>query len=175
MTVLGESPDGGIKLARSLVLVDVTPRMESDGLDRISSFMRSAPDGFANVDEAAEAVAAYLPGRTRPTDTTGLLKNLRLRRDNRYHWHWDPRILDSMPADDDQHHADLKAVAARVRVPTLLVRGGRSDVVSDESVRELKELIPHAVVAEVGGAGHMVAGDDNDDFTAPMLQFLAAH
>ncbi len=175
MTLLGESPHGGIGLARCLVLVDVTPRMETDGLARISNFMRSAPDGFATVDEAADAVAAYLPGRARPTDTAGLLKNLRLRHDNRYHWHWDPRILDSMPADDEEHHAIMKAAAAGVRVPTMLVRGGRSDVVSDESVRELRELIPHAVVAEVGGAGHMVAGDDNDDFTGAMLEFLTSH
>ena len=175
MTVLGESSDGGVGLARCLVLVDVTPRMETEGLTRIRSFMRAAPDGFATVDEAAEAVAAYLPGRRRPSATIGLMKNLRLQRDNRYHWHWDPRILDSMPADDSRRHDALAAVAAGVRVPTMLVRGGRSDVVSDEGVRELRQLIPQAIVAEVDGAGHMVAGDDNDDFTTSILDFVSRH
>jgi pimeloyl-ACP methyl ester carboxylesterase len=172
IVALGQSPNGGLDLARSLVLVDVTPRMEPAGLARIAGFMRAAPDGFASLGEAAAAVAAYLPGRARPASTSGLVKNLRLGPDERYHWHWDPRILDSMPTGDQGRHALLSTAARAVRVPTMLVRGSRSDVVSDEGVRELQELIPQAVIAEVSDAGHMVAGDDNDDFTASILEFV---
>jgi non-heme chloroperoxidase len=172
IVALGQSSSGGTDLARCLVLVDVTPRMESAGLARIAGFMRAAPQGFASLDEAADAVTAYLPGRSRPTSTSGLAKNLRLGADQRYHWHWDPRLLDSMPSTDDGRHADLSAAARGVRVPTMLVRGSRSDVVSEQGVQELKELIPQAVVAEVSDAGHMVAGDDNDDFTAAILEFV---
>ena len=46
------------------------------------------------------------------------------------------------------------------------------DIVSDESVRELCELIPHAEVVDVAGAGHMVAGDKNDAFNSAVIEFV---
>jgi non-heme chloroperoxidase len=48
-----------------------------------------------------------------------------------------------------------------------------SDVLSDEGVRELRALVPHAEYADVAGAAHMVAGDDNDAFSAAITAFLA--
>ena len=81
-------------LFASLVLVDVTPRVDRDGVAKIHGFMREhATEGFANVDEAAAAVAEYLPHRPRPRSHQGLKKNLRLSPDGRWRWHWDPRLL----------------------------------------------------------------------------------
>lgn len=37
----------------------------------------------------------------------------------------------------------------------------------------MQDLIPHADSVEVGAAGHMIAGDDNDVFTSELLQFIA--
>ncbi len=170
LTLLGHDQDGGVSLARCLVLVDITPRLEDEGTSRIRDFMTSAPDGFASLDEAADAVAAYIPGRPRPRSTAGLAKNLRLHADNRYRWHWDPRIM--LGFDRDEVQIQLVAAARNVRVPTLLVRGGRSDVVGEQGRQELAELIPHARFAEVANAGHMVAGDSNDPFTGQILEFL---
>ena len=63
-------------------------------MERIVGFMSSnALTGFASSEEAADAVAAYLPHRPRPKDLSGLAKNLRLGEDGRYRWHWDPRFL----------------------------------------------------------------------------------
>lgn len=53
-----------------------------------------------------------------------------------------------------------------------MVRGMSSDVISDESVAELRELIPHAEIVDVKGAGHMVAGDRNDAFTDAVIDFI---
>ena len=77
---------------RALVLVDVTHRIEEDGAKEVGAFMGSAPDGFSSLEEAADAVSAYLPHRERPKDTSGLMRNLRLR-DGRYYWHWDPAFM----------------------------------------------------------------------------------
>lgn len=170
LLALGDEPDGGVSLARCLVLVDVTPRMEPDGIERIRGFMNSAPDGFASLDEAADAVAAYLPGRPRPGSTAGLAKNLRLRA-GRYHWHWDPLMMDGF-TDQQELHALLTERARNIRVPSLLVRGARSDVVSEQGMQELVTLIPHVRLSEVGGAGHMVAGDSNDPFSTGIIEFL---
>jgi pimeloyl-ACP methyl ester carboxylesterase len=160
-------------IARALVLVDIVPRVEQAGADRILSFMRSHSEGFANLASAAEAVAAYCPERVRPDDPQGLMKNLRLRDDGRLHWHWDPRILDrSRRLEPPQWVEALEAAAAHVRIPTLLIRGLRSDIVSDAGVVALKLQIPQLQVLNVSDAGHMVAGDRNDAFNRGVIAFV---
>ena len=173
LVALGEPPPVD---ATALVLVDVVPRMEEDGVDRIRAFMTSAPDGFADLEEAADAVAAYMHHRARPDDLSGLRKNLRQRPDGRWMWHWDPNFIRPRVdhPNDFADHERLAAAARAITVPTLLVRGGVSDVVSVDGARELQALIPHAELVDVAGAGHMVAGDRNDRFSGAVLEFLEA-
>ena len=53
------------------------------------------------------------------------------------------------------------------------MRGRESDILSDEGVREFLTHLPNAQYVDVGGAGHMVAGDRNDAFTEAVRSFLA--
>jgi pimeloyl-ACP methyl ester carboxylesterase len=165
-------------LLAGLVLVDVTPRMERSGVEKVQGFMRERlREGFATIEEAADAIAAYLPHRTRPKDLSGLAKNLRLHPDGRWRWHWDPRFMDgprAVGADHVMLERRLIAAAKRLKVPTLLVRGARSELVSEELAREFLDLVPHADYADVSDAGHMVAGDRNDAFTSAVVGFLLA-
>jgi pimeloyl-ACP methyl ester carboxylesterase len=160
-----------------LVLVDVTPHMEQAGIDHIQGFMAArSKEGFASIEEAAESVAAYLPNRTRPPSVEGLRKNLRPKPDGRWYWHWDPRFLAgprTVNTDAETLTALLEADARALAVPTLLVRGGSSDVVTLEAVEKFRALVPSAEFADVRGAGHMVAGDKNDAFADAILRFLA--
>lgn len=160
----------------ALVLVDITPHPEPAGIERIRDFMRRHTDGFAMLDEAVDAVASYNPHRPRPRDPSGLRRNLRQHPDGRLRWHWDPQIIDTAPA---VHHATVRTSADRIAAgtpfPLLLVRGLSSDIVSDESVAAFRALLPWAEVADVAGAGHMIAGDRNDAFNAAMLDFLVRH
>ena len=171
LTSLLVAADPDVPVA-ALVLVDIAARIESRGTEEIGGFMRSAPDGFASLEEAADAVAAYLPHRPRPKDNSGLLRNLRLRDDGRYRWHWDPAFVSpqSRRTPPDPHL--FERAAAALTVPTLLVRGGISKVVSPEGVAEFLALVPHAESVEVAGADHMVAGDANDRFNAAVFDFL---
>ena len=163
----------GADVARALVLVDVTPRIEAAGVQRIGEFMRSGFDGFASLDEAADAIAAYQPHRKRPSNTDGLRKNLRLREDGRWHWHWDPRFAGNASADNAEiGNAFFETLVPKIQQPTLLIRGSASDIVSDDTVRHLLELLPHAYTMEVPEAGHMVAGDDNAVFLDQLEWFL---
>jgi pimeloyl-ACP methyl ester carboxylesterase len=161
----------------ALILVDVTPRIDPDGTSKIRGFMRGRVlEGFANIEEAADAVAEYLPHRPRPSSTEGLRKNLRLHADGRWRWHWDPRFFDGphpVVADHEaQETARIEAVRT-LRIPALLVRGASSELVREEHAREFLELGPHAKFVDVAGARHMVAGDRNDVFSAAILEFLA--
>lgn len=158
-------------LLRALVLVDIVPDMSMRGRERVHRFMLGRQAGFATLDEAAQAVADYLPQRRRPTDREGLLKNLRQRPDGRWYWHWDRRLMEVLtrnPLDAGR----LRGAAAALRLPTLLVRGALSDIVTPEAAQAFLELVPHAEFTEVEGAGHMVAGDRNDVFLDAVTAFL---
>lgn len=167
----GEAP-----IFAALVLVDITPRVDLDGVAKVQGFMRAhAQEGFASIAEAAEVVAAYLPHRPRPRSLEGLKKNLRLGPDGRWRWHWDPRFLDGRrPVGDDREALEAKLVAAAssLTIPALLVRGGASELVHEAHAQEFLDLVPHAQYVDVSGARHMVAGDRNDQFAAAILGFL---
>jgi len=166
----------GNHLARALVLVDVVPRMSPAGIQHIRDFMGGHRAGFANIDEAAHAVASYLPGRPRPDSNAGLMKNLRLKEDGRLYWHWDPAFQsERMAQRNGDLYARMEEAARKITVPTLLVRGKQSDVVTQEGVDHLLELIPHAQFSDIEGAGHMVAGDKNDRFNRAIHPFLERH
>ena len=160
----------------ALVLVDIAPNPERAGMERVRDFMARGLGGFSSLDEAADAVAAYNPARPRSSDTAGLRRNLNQKDDGRWYWHWDPGMID---VDIDRERAlmqaTFKALEAATDVPVLLVRGLLSDVVSAETVEEVRRRLPLAEVAEIRGAGHMVAGDRNDAFLDAILDFFARH
>ena len=177
LAAIGEHTDEHV--ASALVLVDVAPRMEEQGRMRIGAFMAEhMDDGFASLDEVADAIQAYNPHRPRPSDLRGLEKNLRRGADGRWYWHWDPAFIGGRLGGADETRsslvdpARLKQAAAALTLPTLLVRGRVSDLLSEEGARELLELVPHAEMVDVAGAGHMVAGDRNDLFNDSVVHFL---
>jgi pimeloyl-ACP methyl ester carboxylesterase len=158
---------------RALVLVDIVPRPAAAGTARILAFMRSHADGFARLEDAADAVAAYYPERPRPRDIGGLRKNLRQREDGRLYWHYDPRLVGDGVSSEPPAFGDwVLEKAARIKAPLLLIRGGASDVVDDAGVAELRQLLPQAEVCNVAQAGHMVVGDRNDAFNAGLMAFI---
>lgn len=161
-------------VSKGLVVVDIAHRTNPQGIERIQQFMRSGLAGFASLDEAAEAIAAYQPHRTKRINPAGLMKVLRLRRDGRWYWHWDPRFLGArrteVPSTDYQ--PIFEAALSNIRVPMLLVRGRLSDVVTEEGVRDLLARVPTARTVDISGAAHMVAGDQNDAFSHAVIEFL---
>ncbi|MGI9371646.1 MAG: alpha/beta fold hydrolase [Hyphomicrobiales bacterium] len=175
MIAEGEAP---ASVLSAVVLVDVTPRMRQDGVDKILGFMRErAVEGFATLEEAADAISAYLPNRPRPKDLSGLEKNLRRGSDNRFRWHWDPKFVvetngRTSPSDRDVMYRRLEKAVRNIKVPLLLVRGKASELVDEETAAEFMQLAPHAEFADVSEAGHMVAGDKNDVFTDAVIVFL---
>ena len=169
----GEAPAA----ARGLVLVDIVPRMEKKGTDRIADFMTAhAASGFASLEEAADAVAAYNQHRQRPPTADGLRKNLR-ERDGRWYWHWDPAFI-SQDAAAERAPSEindpelLTDCARRIDEPMMLVRGRMSDVVTREGAAGFIEEVPGTEFVDVSDAGHMVAGDRNDAFTDAVTAFL---
>ena len=163
---------GNQDLTSALILVDIAPKTEPKGVARIQQFMRANLHGFPDLEAAADAVAAYREHRSRPKDISGLKKNLRLKADGRWYWHWDPKYIDRRDREDPSRVERVREVTPNIKVPTLLIRGGSSDVVSPEGVKDFLELLPTAQFIDVADAGHMVAGDKNDIFTDAVMEFL---
>ena len=161
-------------VSSGLVIVDVTHRANPAGVQRIRDFMHSGIGGFATLEEAADAIAAYTPHRARRVNPAGLMKVLRQKPDGRWYWHWDPRFLDHGRTEVPRREFEplLDAAIRNIAVPTLLVRGKLSDVVTEEGVQEFLQQIPGAKLVDVGGAAHMVAGDQNDAFSQAVIEFL---
>ncbi len=161
-------------VSSGLVIVDITHRSNPEGIDRIRDFMSSGLGGFATLEDAADAIAAYTPNRPRRMNPAGLMKVLRQRPDGRWYWHWDPKFMaqnrGEVPGVSFQ--GLFEAALRGVHVPTLLVRGLLSDVVTDEGVQDFLDNIPGSKLADVGGAAHMVAGDQNDAFSTAVVEFL---
>lgn len=170
LTSLLAAKQAGPQRVTKLVLVDVVPRFEKDGSARIRDFMSSHVDGFDNLEQAADAIAEYLPHRKRPKNLDGLKKNLRLR-DGRWYWHWDPAFL-TAPKDDPFGRVErLEEAAIDLTIPILLIRGKLSDVVSAEGVQDFLAKVP-AEFVELADAGHTAAGDDNDAFSQAVVSFV---
>jgi pimeloyl-ACP methyl ester carboxylesterase len=157
---------------RALVLVDITPRWEAAGVERILNFMRAHPQGFATLDEAAAAIAHYLPHRAERGRPERLRKLLVVTDDGRLRWHWDPRLIERIGASGQAQQDRLIEAARNIRVPVLLISGAQSDVVSESTIGEFLACVPHARHARVARATHMIVGDRNDAFTDSVRQFI---
>jgi non-heme chloroperoxidase len=178
--LVGASMGGAVSLlavgegkvdAAALVLVDMAPRIEPEGRRQIQEFMNQKPEGFDSLEEVAEAISNYQPHRKRPRTLDGLAKNVRLGADGKYHWHWDPARRAGW-RNDEGHRERLSACADRLTLPTLLVRGGLSNVLSEEGAQSFLAQCPHAEYVRVDNAAHMVAGDRNDNFAGAVIEFL---
>lgn len=169
----GESPQLAVSC---LVLVDVTARLSTKGVDYITGFMNGTIGGFDSLEQAGEAVAKYLPHRKPPKDLSGLRKNLREGKDGRLYWHWDPAMQRGGSEDDMATLARrMEAAAKRVDAPTLILRGGKSELVTPEAASEFVRMFRHGGIVEIGNAHHMVAGDQNDPFSQALVDFIRAH
>jgi pimeloyl-ACP methyl ester carboxylesterase len=161
------------EVGSGLILVDIAPKANLEGVERINAFMRSGLDGFDSLEAAAAAIAAYTPHRVRPVNLESLRKVVR-ERDRRWYWHWDPQVMSQERTEVvAQRFAGLIDVALRnISIPTMLVRGLLSDVVTQEGVDYLMASLPDITLVEVAGAAHMIAGDKNDAFSDAVSTFL---
>jgi len=178
--LVGASKGGSIALravgqahidAAALVLVDIAPKVDEGSISKIFDFMGSHAGGFDKLEDVAAAISKFQPHRKSTGSLQGLAKNVRLGLDGKYRWHWDPRYGEIIKDRSDRQQV-LEECARNLSIPTLLVRGGLSDVLSEEDARRFLGLCPHAEYVSITNAAHMVVGDRNDRFGKAVVEFL---
>jgi pimeloyl-ACP methyl ester carboxylesterase len=165
------------ELVRAVVLIDVGHQLEAEGVERILAFL-SAHESFGSLEEAADAIAEYLPLRERPTDPRRLTRNMRQRPDGR--WEWKHGVYRRVQGPEGAAHlrnwrqvvAGLEEAAKSLRCPVLVLRGSQSDVLSDEGAEAVTALIPGARLEVIERAGHLAAGDNPRSTVALISSFL---
>jgi pimeloyl-ACP methyl ester carboxylesterase len=94
------------------------------------------------------------------------------RADGRFTYRYDRALRDpknprqGIPAEEGWR------LVSNIDVPTLLVRGERSDILSVTVAKRMAAAIPKCTLVEVAGSGHPVPLDKPDEFLAAVKPFL---
>ena len=162
------------QLVRSLVIVDIAPRVEPAGVLRVTGFVEGG-DSFASLEEMVSSVRSFRPGRTDEQLLGSVLRNARRLPDGTYTWKYDPamRRPEARPKAGPEEEALLWDALRAIACPTLVVRGAESDIVSPASINEMVRIIPNARGIGVPSAGHLVPGDNPAGFIEAIGPFLS--
>jgi len=157
-------------LASALVLIGVTTRADAATLVRVEAAWRARPYSFSSQEEAMAALASIHPFEPAPRAKPGLLAAFAAAQDGRLAWRGDSRALCGF--DFANAASRVEAEAANLRIPVFLMRGTLNESVSAEAMAHLASLFPDAETVEIGGAGHHLPVDREDEFNAALLDFL---
>jgi pimeloyl-ACP methyl ester carboxylesterase len=155
---------------KSLVIVDTGPEAQPRGRNRIQSF-RELPDELDTFEEFASRVQEYT-GRSREQTLGALKYSIRQRSDGKWTWKYDKLLRTPGQRAPQWAPERLWEAVARITCPTLVVRGGDSDIFAEETMRKMQEVIPDCAIVTVPRAGHLVAGDNPADFLVAVHELL---
>ncbi len=159
----------------ALVAVDIGPEMVTAGGQRIRNFMEQPTEG-GSIDEFIANAMAFNPRRDPRLLRRSLLHNLRKTPEGKLAWKWDPRPRRGgfTAARWEERRKRLWDQVDQIACPILIVRGGESDVFSDENARAFAERARNATYVVVERAGHTVQGDNPGGLVREVRAFLAA-
>src|SRR6266571_8053770 len=116
----------------ALVIIDAGPEIRHPGSSRIRDFVNDS-EHLVSVEAIIERALKFNPRRDPTILRRSLMHNLRQQADGSWKWKYDRRRFQRL--DQDSHRAERAALAdglARITCPTLVVRGGESDVFHEE-------------------------------------------
>jgi esterase len=156
----------------ALVLIDAGPNVRRPGSHRIRDFVNGGAEP-ESLEAIIERALQFNPRRDPLILRRSLMHNLRQQEDGNWVWKYDRRRFHAMGGD--QHANERRNLAdglTTVTCPTLVVRGGESDVFHDEDAERLAAALPDGRWVKIPNAGHTVQGDNPKDLVAAMREFL---
>jgi pimeloyl-ACP methyl ester carboxylesterase len=165
---------GGTERLAGLVIVDVGPELNIGGTRRIGDFIRDTPEADS-IDAFIQKAMEFNPRRDPILLRRSLHHNLRQLPNGKWSWKWDPnRMRSGMTKIDDYIEAmrRLWSHVEKIDCPTLVMRGGKSDVFSDANAEKLASNLPRARWLRIDDAGHTVQGDNPRDMVRALREFF---
>ena len=156
----------------NLVIIDAGPEMRRPGSSRIRDFVNGVAE-TVTIEGIIEKALQFNPRRDPKILRRSLMHALRQQPDGTWRWKYDRRRFQVL--DQEKHRAERAALGdglARVTCPTLIVRGGESDVFHEEDGIRLAQRLPDGKFVTVPKAGHTVQGDNPKDLVAELRRFL---
>ena len=156
-----------------LVIIDAGPEMRRPGSSRIRDFVNDVAD-VVSIEAIIERALQFNPRRDPKILRRSLMHNLRQQADGSWRWKYDRSRFQRM--NQDEHRAERARLAdglSAIACPTLVVRGGESDVFHDEDAERLAARLPNSRWVKIPRAGHTVQGDNPKDLVAELRGFLA--
>ncbi|MDZ7629607.1 MAG: alpha/beta hydrolase [Parvularculaceae bacterium] len=161
------------------IINDVGPELAPEGIMRIAGYVGAVGAGgvgpAADIDEAAARIRAInepaFPGRDDAFWRLFARRTFRQEADGRWRLDYDPGIgkalLEVGPAPD--LWGPFEALRA---IPTLVVRGAISDLLTPPIIEKMRAVNPSFAYAEVAGVGHAPTLTEPDALAAimPFLQ-----
>lgn len=158
------------ELLRGLVIVDTGPDTQLRGRDRIKTF-RELPDELDSFQEFSQRVQEYT-GRSQQQVEGALKYSIRQRPDGKWTWKYDKAMRDPNSRESGWEPQQLWDCVGRISCPTLVTRGERSDLFSEETMEKMQEVIPDCETVTIAKAGHLVQGDNPAGFLAAVEGWL---
>jgi pimeloyl-ACP methyl ester carboxylesterase len=165
---------------RALVLVDSAPGERNppppapaqQQPNAVFNFM-AGPSELDSVEDFVERAMAFNPARDPRLLRRSLLHNLRQLPDGRWTWKYDrARILGRDRSKMLASRRALWDAIDAVTCPTLLLRGQRSESLSDATAAEFTAALPDGRWEVIPDAGHTIQGDNPRGLLAALSPFL---
>jgi pimeloyl-ACP methyl ester carboxylesterase len=156
---------------RALIIVDVSPEIQTKGVENIRNFIQQE-DVLPSFEAFVERAHAFNPRRSLDNIRSRLRHNLKQLQDGRWTWKYDPALRSPQRGFQASALHNLWDDVHAIRCPTLIIKGGESDILSAESAAKLQSAIPGSQLAVIPAAGHSVMGDNPGDFVAAVRPFL---
>jgi pimeloyl-ACP methyl ester carboxylesterase len=157
-----------------LVVIDIGPLAPQSGSSqRIQNFLDGAE--LDSIEDFVERSMKFNPRRDPDLLRVSLLHNLRELPNGKWTWKYDKRHY-LRPTQPDLSMRLLKTTwdgVPGIACPTLVVRGGDSDILSARVGKQLAERFPNGTYVEVPRAGHIVQSDNPADLVADLRRFLS--
>jgi len=154
---------------RALIIVDVGPEIETRGRENIQNFTRI--DELDSFEAFIERAHRFNPRRSLDNLRQRLSHNLKQLPSGKWTWKFDQQRLNAGIRSGIGPEGLWEDVR-KIRCPTLIVRGGESDILTPEAAQRLQAVIPNSKLTVVPGAGHSVMGDNPVGFNAAVQEFL---
>lgn len=158
---------------RALVMIDMAPEIQVEGTARIAAFAQG-PESKGTPDDFVVHAVAHNPRRNPLVVRGTVLFNLRRLEDGSWTWKYDPRPGKAPSSQDRwERYARLWNELGRVTCPTLIVKGGRSRILTEANAERLAHGVPNGRWLTIPDAGHAVQVDQPLALAEAIDRFLS--